>query len=128
MKRIKNSPFIFLLLMIAFSIIMMFGIFFGSKLPQIFFWGIIIILTAILVIYVAPTIKETILLVVGMIVFAIVVYLTDIFIQPLFGAHRILGDIACMICIAPIYFPLVSYFLKLCLKMIKRDQSDDSKE
>lgn len=126
MKKIKNNPFIFLSLMIAFSIIMMFGIFFGHQFPQIFFGGIIIILTAILIIYLAPTIKEFILFVGGMILLAIAGYLTDRFIKPLFGAHTILGDIACMICIAPVYFPLFFYFLKLCLKMIKRDQSDDS--
>lgn len=65
MKKLKNNHFIFLSLMIAFSIIMMFGIFFRPKFPQIFFWGIILILAIILALYVASTIKEGTLLVYG---------------------------------------------------------------
>lgn len=119
-KKTEKRFLIYMIEMVAFCAIMIFGIFFGHRHPQVFFWGIIAIFATIVAIEIAPTWKDTILLVIGMIVLAVAGTAIDKLVDHFLGGHRIIGFIVSCVLLAPFYFPLFKHFCNMCKKAVIR--------
>lgn len=112
MKKLRNNVFVYMFLMLAFLVSMLFGIFYGPSHPQLFFWMIMTVFAGVVAMYVATTIKDLILLIVGMILLGVVGQLVDeILLVRL--PEGIFKFIVQCICMAPIYCPLAMHFVKM---------------
>lgn len=107
---------IFVIEMGAFCTIMIFGIVFGPQYPQIFFWGVMAVFATVLATIVKPNCKDTIILVIGMIVLAIAGSIIEKIVSLFFGRDTIINFILCCICMAPLYCPLARHFINMVKK------------
>lgn len=112
MKKTEQRILCFIILMAFFCAIMIFGLFLGPKYPRIFFWGLITFFVAVVGIFVAPTPKDFLLLMGGMILLGIVGELASLFFTP----DTLGGFIGTCISIAPVALPLGLHFCKMCAK------------
>lgn len=129
-KKAEKRFLIYMIEMVVFCAIMIFGIFFGHRYPQIFFWGIIVVFATVVTIEIAPTWKDTMLLVIGMIVLAVVITAIDKLVDQFLGEHRIIGFIVSCVLLAPFYFPLFNHFCNMCKKAairMKQELTEKSK-
>lgn len=106
--------------MVTFCAIMIFGVIYGHQHPQIFFWGVMTVFVVIIAIEIVPTLKDIIILVVGMIVLAIAGTGVDKLVSHFFGRDTLIGFVVSCILLAPFYFPVAGHFLNMCKKMVKR--------
>ena len=118
----KNTKrlIVFFVEMLAFIAIMIFGIFCGRKHPQIFFWGFMLFFAVILIKDISPTLREGIILVAGMFVISTVGTIIDKFISIHLSRESFIGFLIISVCLAPLYFPLLNFYLKICNKAAKR--------
>ena len=119
MKKTEKRLLIYLIEMVALCTIMIFGVAYGHQYPQIFFWVGLTVFAAIITIEVAPTLKETITIVIGIIVLATIGAIVDKLVSFFFGNDTIIGSIVSCVLLAPFYISLAGYFLKMCKKMLK---------
>lgn len=125
MKKIEKRLLIYMIEMVAFCAIMIFGIVFGPKNPQIFGCGILALFAIIIAIEITPTLKDTIILVIGMIVLAIAGTGVDKLVFHFFGKDTGIGFIVSCVLLAPFYFPLAGHFFKMCKKKAKQMKKED---
>lgn len=126
-KQIEKRFWIYILECMALCAILLFGIFYGPQYPNLFFWGFMGIFAVIVAIELTPTKKETIILLVGMAVSAIVGTLVNKLVVFLLGEDSLLGFILSLILLAPIYFPLAGYFYKICQKAVRKMKQEELK-
>lgn len=120
MKQIEKRVWIFMLELVAFCAILLFGIFYGHQYPDLFFWGFMVLFVIIIATGLAPTKKDVVILLVGMAILAIWGTLVDKLVNYLFGEHSLLCFIASLVLMAPVYFPLFFHFCKICQKAVQR--------
>lgn len=125
MEKTKKRLLIYMIEMVAFCAVMIFGIIYGPQHPQIFFWGILAVFATVVAIEIAPTLKDTIILVIGIIVLATLGAGVNKLVSHLFGKDTLMGCIVSCVLLAPFYFSLSSYFLKMCKEMVKRIKKDE---
>ena len=127
-KKTEKRLLIYMIEMVAFCAIMIFGIVYGPQHPQIFFWGVLAVFATVIAIEIAPTLKDTIILVIGMIVLATAGTGVDKLVSHFFGKDTLIGFIVSCVLLAPFYFPLAGHFLKMCKKMVKRMKKEEELE
>lgn len=120
MNKLKNSPFVYILAFGAYCACMLFGIFFGSNHPDIFFWSFVIVFVAIIAIYVTPSIKDSIILVGGMLLLAFVGEIVHNLI-PVHWNELLKLLIQCLV-LSPVYLPLYKHFIKMVVKSEKNNK------
>lgn len=120
MKKIRNNPNIFLFVMGLFAGVLLFGVFFGSKHPQIFFWGVLIVWSMIMSLYVFTTIKDMAIFIGGILILYAYMYFIDTFILcSLNGFAHLTGEVLLG---APIYAYIARHFIKMCQKRQMMDK------
>lgn len=125
MQKNERRLLIFMIEMAIFSAIMIFSIVNRFQHPQILFWGILVAFAAIIAIEIAPTLKDTVILVIGMIILAIAGTVVDKFVSYFFGSDTLIGFIVTCIALAPFYFPLAGHFVNLCKKRVRLMKKED---
>lgn len=118
-KQIEKRFWVYILEMAAFCVILLFGIFYGSQHPNLFFLGLMGLFAIIIAIELVPTKKDVIILLVGMAILAIWGTLVDKLVNYLFGRDSILGFLLSLVLMAPIYFPLFSHLCKMGQKAVQ---------
>lgn len=86
------------------------------------------VFTTIIAIEIAPTLKDSIILVIGMIILAIAGAGIDKLVSHFFGNDTLVGSIVNCVFLAPFYFPLAGHFLKMCKKMQIKKQEEFERE
>lgn len=124
MKKNEIRFIVYLLEMIAFGGILLFGIFCGHEHPQMFFWGIMAMFAISVASYISPSLKDTVILIVGMIILATAATLIDKIVCHFFG-NSFLAFIVQMALLAPFYIPLARHYLNMCKKAIIRWKQED---
>lgn len=127
-KKTEKRLLIYMIEMVAFCTIMIFCIVYGPQHPQIFFWGVLAVFTTVIAIEIAPTLKDTIILVIGMIVLATAGAGVDKLVSHFFGNDTLIGFIVSCLLLAPFYFQLAGHFLRMCKKMVKRTKKKEELE
>ena len=128
MIKEEKRLLIYMIEMVAFCTIMIFCIAKGPQHPNIFFLGVLAILAIVVAIEIAPTLKDTIILVIGMIVLATAGVGVDKLVSHFFGEYTLIGFIANCILLAPFYFPLSRHFWKMCKKMLNKMKEKKERE
>ena len=111
MNKLKSSPFVFVVSLVAFCGWLIFTIFFGYRYPNIVWWSFVVLFAAIVVVYVTPSTKQAVILLLGMIALAIVGEIVHNLI-PTNWNELLKFAIQCVV-LYPIYMPLFGYFVKI---------------
>jgi len=101
-------------LMGILSFFLLFGIVYGPKHPQIFFWGTIISCTAIIFNLTAITKKQFAILAFCLVGLAFTGEKINLAVTNWFGNYSLLSLIANYILLAPFYIPVAMYFFHIC--------------
>jgi len=112
----------------AFCAILLFGMFYGSQYPNLFFWGLMGILAIIIAVRLAPTKKDTIILLVGMAVLSIAGHWVDKLVNFFFGTNSFIGFLVSLVLLSPIYFPLWNHFCKMRQTVAWKMKLEDLKD
>ncbi len=124
--KAEKRVLIYIMEMGVFCSIMVFGIFYGPQYPQIFFWSIMAAFAAIIAIEIAPTLKDAIILIVGMIVLAIATEMVDKLVNHFFD-NTFIKFVMNGVLLAPFYIPVANHFRKMCKKAeirMKKEEAD----
>lgn len=113
-KQIEKRFLLYILWCTAFCAILLFGMFYGSQYPNLFFWGLMGILTIFISIGLTPTKKDAIILLVGMVVLSIAGHWVDQLVNFFFGTNSFIGFLVSLVLLSPIYFPLWNHLCKMC--------------
>ena len=127
-KKTEKRLLIYMIEMVAFCAIMIFGIVYGSQHPQIFFWGLLAVAAIVIAIEIVPTLKDTIILIIGAIILSTAGAGIDKLVSHFFGNDTLIGFIVSCVLLSPFYFPLFGHFLKMCKKMVKRMKKEEELE
>lgn len=103
-----------LLLMGLLCFFLFFGLVFGPKHPQIFFWGTLISCCAIIINVTSITKKQFFKLCIMLGLAAVIYEKIDEFITNWIGKYSWLSFIVSCILLAPCYVPVATYFFRIC--------------
>lgn len=117
-KTIEKRLLLFIIEMAIFCAIMFLGIVYKFQHPQIFGYGLLAGFAALIAIEIAPTLKDTIILVIGMIILAIAGTVVDKFVSSFFGRDTFTGFIVSGVALAPVYFSVFGHFVNMCKKRV----------
>lgn len=112
-KNLKKQFLAFMLLMVGFTAVMIFGVIYGPQYPQLFFWGIMSIFAVVFGILVAPTIKDFVILIIGMVALAIVGTIANTVAKYFFSESSFGYFIMILLITAPAYIPLYNHLIKM---------------
>lgn len=127
MKQIEKRFWIYILECTAFCAILLFGIFYGSQYPNLFFWGFMGISAVIVVIELTPTKKDVIILLAGIAALSIAGHWVDKLVNFFFGTNSFIGFLVSLVLLSPIYFPLWNHFCKMCQTAAWKMKQEDLK-
>lgn len=120
MKQIEKRLWIYMLELIAFCGILLFGIFYGSQYPDLIFWGFMVLFAIIIAIELTPTKKDVVILLVRMVALTILGTPVDKLVHYLFGVDSIPRLFLSLVLMAPIYLPLFAHLCKMGQKAVQR--------
>ena len=108
MKKFSQNPIIYIIIMGLTNALLFFGIFFCKKYPKEFFFGILLLFSIVVALYIATTKKDCLLLIGGMLIFSIYSQSLDSFLSRHCSgiAHFIIFIFLAFPVFCPIYFHL----------------------
>ena len=115
MKKFSNSPAVFMGIMLATCASLLFGIFFGPKYPNIFFWSFMAVFAAVVALYVSTTVKDTVFLIGGMVILGLWGTIVENYILSSLSDGIVRFILSCIL-LAPGYCPLATHFVKMTAK------------
>lgn len=116
MKFTDKQSVLCLIEMIAFCAVMLYGMIYGPKHPQIFFWSMMAVFASVVLTMIKPTLKDTIILIVGMIIMSIAGAGINKLVLYFSLKNTLPGFLLSLLLLAPFYFPVALHFVKMCIK------------
>ena len=114
----KNRLLVFLVELISFCLVLLFGIFIAPYCPQLFFWSFVAGFLALIGIELAPTGKDFKILIGEIILLMVAGTIVTSLVSHLLEKHFVLYLIICAILLSPIFFPLMRHFYNMNMKRI----------
>lgn len=121
MKKFSNSPAVFMGIMLAACASLIFGLFFGPKYPNIFFWSFMTCFVAIIALYVSTNVKDTVILIGVMVFLGIWGTIVENFILSSLSEGIVRFLLTCIL-LFPVYYTLAMHLVKMIVKRKKLNE------